>query len=131
MSRRLHTQQPCLPSGGPTHSGLLVREGHGQFGASMDSIFPAITVINATLSSPHYPVFTTLPEKQKPASKLLPTSQAEVSIPLSECREKKTPQDPPAAERDLRSLWLLGRVCGEIFILKGRFGKIWGTNIWT
>lgn len=56
---------PCLPSGIPRHSGLLVRGRHGPVWPYMDSVFPAIIVIKAVFSSPHYPVFINPSRKTK------------------------------------------------------------------
>lgn len=73
--------------------GFRSEEAMGHCGASINSILPAITVIKAALSSTHYPVFTTLPEKQKPAQ--LGPSQ---SVLLSEWRERFPPDAPRAGQ---------------------------------
>lgn len=82
----------------------------GHHGASIDSILPAITVIKAALSGTHYPVFTTLPEKQKPvrlSPSRFPRQQHQLDF-LS--GEKGLPLIPPGLGSDLWRLWLPARV---------------------
>lgn len=83
---RVHSNPAC-PRG--THTlWAFGQRGTEVIWGPRDSIFPATTVIKAAFSSPHYAVFTILPEKQKPAQHAPPHLSGKGVGLVFECRER-------------------------------------------
>lgn len=89
----------------------------GALGGSQGLHFPAITVIKAAFSSPHYAVFTTLPEKTK-ASPACPSpllrQGCPISVPVPSAESKSLPETALGQGGHLCSPWSPVRVCVEL-----------------